>query len=259
MPQSTIGYILSVDSTKFSKGALPVRWNCQEYDFIDRADEWVHSSVQEVKGLPENKYLIAGLTDAFNQTYALYNKIGVFPGEYGYHKLVVPDRVTENLGESDVIIVSHPFSADGLGSEFLLKEADKWNIPIFVDCAFFGVCMNINFDFTPYKNIESVGFSFSKSCGTGWERLGILYTKKRYPVAVYEEWNYPLYSSVSRHKNLINYYKPDIIKKFRSAQLEICEEYDLVPSDTVLFGLDYKDRYNEYRRGNVNRLCIKYF
>ena len=69
---------------------------------------WVHSSVQEIKGLPRKKYIVSGVTDAFNQLYSLYNKIGIFNGEYGYHKRVLGDRVTEDFREADCIVVSHP-------------------------------------------------------------------------------------------------------------------------------------------------------
>ena len=74
----------------FSKNAKPILKNNKVTDdhktFINVFDNWIHSSQQIVTGLPTNKYIVSGITDAFNQTYGLYNKIGVFPGEYGYHK-----------------------------------------------------------------------------------------------------------------------------------------------------------------------------
>jgi hypothetical protein len=244
--------------------ALAIGFNYNHKDlndiknFKEQFHNWIHSSRQIITGLPKNKYLVSGLTDAFNQTYSLYNKIGVFDGEYGYHHLVWGDeRVTTNLDEADVIIVSHPFSADGMCSHERLRIADTYNKPIFVDCALFGTCTNINFDFTAYKNIHSVGFSLSKSFATGWRRVGLLYTLDKYPVSVYEQWDYPLLACAEYHYSLLTTMTPDTIAdRYRQQQLEICTDLDLMPSNTIIFGLDYKQRYPEFLRGNVGRVCI---
>ena len=235
-----------------------VPFNMEQFSvFKHKFENWIHSSKQQVKGLPGNSYIVSGLTDAFNQTYALYNKIGIFNGEYGYHKMVLGNRVTFNLEEADAIIVSHPYSADGMSAHDKLKLADSYNKPIFVDCAMFGICHNIDFDFTSYKNIHSVGFSLSKSFGTGRRRVGLLYTIDQYPAAIYSDWNYPLLSSAEFHYNLIDTLSPDsTVNKYLSIQLAICKELEVVPSNTVIFGLDYTNRYDEFKRGNVNRLCL---
>lgn len=250
-----------INQSKILKGAVAL--GTPEYDvesflkFKNKFDKWIHSSVQTVAGLPENYHIVSGLTDAFNQTYSLYNKIGIFKGEYGYHKLVVEDRVTEDLSAADVIIVSHPFSADGMSSHDKLKIADTYNKPIFVDCAFFGICHDIDFDLTPYKNIHSVCFSLSKTFGTGWRRVGLLYTVDKYPVSVYSEWDYHFIASAEHHYTLIDTMTPDtMVKKHLDSQLAICKELEVTPSNTIIFGLDYTDRYSKFKRGNVNRLCL---
>ena len=225
--------------------------------FNYKLDHWVRSSKQNVNGLPKYSYIVSGITDAFNQTYSLYNKIGVFDGEYGYHEKVFPDRVTHNLSEADVIIISHPFSGDGNGSHHRIAEADKLGIPIFIDCAFFGICGNIDFNFSQYKNIHSVCFSLSKTFGTGWQRVGLLYTIDDYPVAVYADWQYPLTATAMFHYDLIDKYGPDdMYEKYRFTQEQICVKMGLVSSNTVIFGLDYLNKYDEFKRGDVNRLCI---
>jgi rRNA maturation protein Nop10 len=254
---------MNIDESKLSKSALPLEFKYSRADidkflsFKQSYIDWIHSSKQIVKGLPEESFIVSGLTDAFNQTYAIYNKIGIFDGEYGYHLLSVENKVTKDLSQADVIVVSHPFSADGLSSHEKLKIADSYNKPIFVDCAFFGICDNIDFDFSQYKNIHSVCFSLSKTFGTGWCRVGLLFTKDPYPVTVYAGAQYPLIVSAQYHYNLINTKSPDdMFKKYRDKQLEICKELEIIPSDTVMFGLDYSDRYKKFRRGTVNRLCL---
>jgi hypothetical protein len=242
-------------------GARPIE--LQSYDvsafdeFKKKFDNWIHSSKQSVVGLPKQCYIVSGLTDAFNQTYGLYNKIGIFKGEYGYHSLVLNDRVTTNLDIADIIIVSHPFSADGMSSHEKLKIADTYNKPIFVDCAFFGICHNIDFDFSKYKNIHSVGFSLSKTFGTGTRRVGLLYTIDKYPVTVYSEWNYNFVSSAENHYELIDKISPDyMVDKYIDAQNAICNELNIIPSNTIIFGLDYSTRFSNFKRGDVNRLCL---
>ena len=238
--------------------ALPVRYD----NFLNKFDSWIHSSNKNVKGLPPNKYLTTGVTDVFDKTYIKYNKIGIFPGEYSYHRMVLDEyltesRITYNLAEADIIIVSHPFSADGLSSREKLQLADSYNKPILVDCAYFGVCSNISFDFTPYKNIVSVAFSLSKVFGTGNLRIGLLYTTDFYPYTIWDEWGYHLHSNVDYHYNLIDKIGPDdIAKQFKKQQLNLCDKYKLQPSDTVLFGLDNSERYNSYKRHDINRVCL---
>ena len=245
-----------------SRQALPIDFNLslnvdKYVEFIDLYDKWIHSSKQTVSGLPKHKFIVSGITDAFNQLYGLYNKIGIFDGEYGYHKLVIGDRVTNNLNEADCIVVSHPFSANGESSHDLIEIADQYNKPIFVDCAFFGVCHDINFDFTRYKNIHSVCFSLSKLFGTGLNRVGLLYTIDKFPVSVYHEWKYPLISQALQHHHLIQMRTPDYAyNTYKQRQIEICQKLKLQPSSTIIFGLSNSDRYKEYRRGNYNRVCI---
>lgn len=248
----------------FSKNARAIHLKSADLNlykkFEKQFEDWIYSSNQTVKGLPGNSFLASGITDAFNMLYGMYNNIGIFPGEYSYHRLVLPKhRITYDLNAADVIIISHPFSADGMSSVDRLKIADTYNKPIFVDCAYFGVCNNINFDFTAYKNINSVAFSLSKTFGTGSYRIAKVFSNSEYPANVYEEWGYHLHSSAAYHYKLLDNVSPDdTYKKFRHLQIEICNEYQLTPSDTVIFALDYQnlDLYKYYNRDIVNRMCI---
>lgn len=245
-----------------SRQALPIDFNLsmdiKKYaDFIKSYHNWIHSSKQPVKGLPGKPFVVSGVTDAFNQLYGLYNKIGVFDGEYGYHQLVLDDRVTHDFNKADCIVVSHPFSADGFSAEAHLQIADRYNKPIFVDCAFFGVCHDIDFDFTKYKNIHSVCFSLSKTFGTGLHRVGLLYTKDKFPTTVYHDWKYPLISQAIQHNLFLQIRTPDCtFRNYKQKQIDICKELGLTPSNTIIFGLSSDDKYKDYKRGNINRVCI---
>jgi hypothetical protein len=167
------------------------------------------------------------------------------------------DRVTTDLSQADIIIISHPFSGNGMSSHDKIKIADTYNKPIFIDCAFFGICRNINFDFTMYKNIHSVGFSLSKTFGSGLHRVGLLYTIDTYPVIVYEKAMYPFVAGAEHHYKLIDTLSPDaMVEKYGDIQKTICKELNIIPSDTILFGLDTSVEYSKFKRGETNRLCI---
>ena len=250
-----------MDLNKITTAAIAIEQQLvdipQFIKFKEKFNKWIHSSMQLVTGLPKSYYIVSGVTDAFNQMYGIYNKIGVFDGEYGYHSLVIQNRVTLNLDEADAIVISHPFSADGMSSHEKIKIADSYNKPIFVDCAFFGVCHDIDFDFSSYKNIHSVCFSLSKSFGTGLHRVGLLYTVDPYPVTVYSQWQYPLVACAEHHYTLIDTISPDcLVHKYKNSQLAVCQEFNFIPSNTILFGLDYSEKYVSFKRGPVNRLCI---
>lgn len=240
---------------EFHKNTTLDRYN----KFIIDFKNWIFSAENTVSNLPESYYITSGITDALNQTYMLYDKIGIFKGEYGYHELIAKNKIVYDLNKADVIILSHPFSADGMSSLEKIEYANSFGKPIFVDCAFFGICSStISFDFFKYENIESVAFSLSKAFGTGWHRVGLLFTNNRnYPSALYQNWHYDLISSAEAHFDIIDNLTPNTIyRKYRNLQIEICKDLDLIPSDTVLFGLDYTSKYNKFKRGNVNRVCI---
>jgi len=249
--------------TKLTIQAKAFNYNNTEQDmqelarFQDKYHRWIHSSVQEIKGLPKKKYIVSGVTDAFNQLYGMYNKIGVFEGEYMYHQHVLGDRVTTDLREADCIVVSQPFSGDGNCSQEKLREANCYGVPIFIDCALFGVCSGIDFDFKPYKNVRSVCFSLSKVFGTGLRRVGLLYTKDKFPCTFYNEWQYPLVASAEHHYRLLTSIGPDDLpRKHKQTQTRICRKLGLIPSSSVIFGLDYSERYKLFKRGEANRVCI---
>ena len=249
------------DITKLLKSAKSIDFEIGDNEaflnFAKRLNLWLHSSKNPLKGLPEKFYIVSGITDAFNQLYGVYNKIGIFEGEYGYHSLAIADRLVTDLSASDAIVISHPFSADGMSSHDKLAYADTLNKPIFVDCAFYGICDNISFDFSSYKNIHSVCFSLSKSLGTGRHRVGLLYTIDKFPVTIYDKWHYNLFSSAEYHYDKLNNITPDSISsQYKDQQLTHCKTLGLTPSDTVIFGLDYSDRYSDFRRSYVNRVCL---
>lgn len=246
----------------FLKSAVPITLQTTKEDldvyqqFSNDFDLWIRLYSGPIGGIPKQSMITNGITDALHQLYIKYQTIGIFSGEYGYHNLV--HNTTYNLEDADAIIISHPFSADGMSSHDKIALADKLNKPLIIDCAFFGACSGISFDFSQYNNVVAVMFSLSKSMGTGANRVGKIYTELNLPSKVLNI-NYPFLGNVLYHQQLLAKTTPNCVaNKYREVQLEICREYDLVPSDTVMFGLDYTNTYDEYKRGDINRVCISH-
>ena len=233
---ANLDMMISTQATAFGFGN-PSEKVAEFERFLQAFQVWIQSSEQAVLGLPKKRtpHVVSGITDAFNQLYGMYNKIGVHDGEYMYHQNVLKEeRITTNL-----------------------EEADKLGIPIFIDCAFFGICHGIDFNFKPYNNIHSVCFSLSKTFGTGLNRVGLLYTKDNFPCKVYKEWGYPLIASAEHHYRKIKEIGPDDLpKKYLQRQIRVCRKLGLIPSPTVIFGLSYDPRYTRFKRGSTNRVCI---
>lgn len=259
--KNTVGEMTNYDLESISRNAKAIHPNygsVKDFNgFKTKLNDWIHSSTQVVAGLPGQGYVVSGVTDALNQTYALYHKIGIFRGEYSYTRTIIGDRATFDLEQCDAIVLSHPFSADGKSSHDKLAIANTYNKPIFVDCAFFGVCGNIDFDFSAYQNIHSVCFSLSKTFGTGNWRTGMLYTNDEYPSKVYEPWAYHFLAGAEYHYQLLDKWSPDYMyETYRDKQLTVCSDLGFLPSDTVIFGLDFSDKWKYFDRGGTNRMCI---
>ena len=59
------------------------------------------------------------------------------------------------------------------------------------------------------------------------------------------------------HYKLIDTLSPDaMVEKYGDIQKTICKELNIIPSDTILFGLDTSVEYSKFKRGETNRLCI---
>jgi hypothetical protein len=57
---------------------------------------------------------------------------------------------------------------------------------------------------------------------------------------------------------LMEQYSPDyIVNKYKQRQLDLCNSLGVIPSNTVLFGIDNNNNYPEYNRGGqTNRLGL---
>jgi hypothetical protein len=237
-------------------------------EYLDAIPRWIASSeLNTVHGLARFpiKRLTSGNTQAFDDFYIRHHdrKFKFLRGEYPYLSKYVRawDFVEDaDLTRKDALVMSAPFSATGnMHPRFYetLERAQNLDIPVLIDCAFFGITRNLELDLN-YRCIQSVCFSLSKAFGAGCFRSGIEFTKQNGgPAAIQNEWIYVQLLSAKIGMEVARAFSPDYIpSKYRAWQMEICGEYGLTPSDTAVFGLgDEGFKYFDVD-GVANRVCI---
>lgn len=234
--------------------------------YLNFLPEWIASSeLNDVIGLEQFpfKRLTSGITQSFDDFFICHNQrtFKFFPGEYPYLRRFIKNwAFCDKLTKEDALIISAPFSATGeMHPEFYktLEIATDIGIPVLVDCAFFGICKNLNL-YLDYPCIESVCFSLSKAFGSGCFRSGIEFSKREGgSVATQNKWCYVQLLSAKIGLELAKIFPPDYIyKKYRPIQEDICKTFDLKPSNTVIFGIGGENFKYFDIDGIVNRCCI---
>lgn len=239
-------------------------------DFLSYFKLWIESSqLNTIKGLGNfsNRYLISGVTQSFDDFYIRHceKKIVFLPGEYTYLRRFLSDDKWRffdgGFSENEIFIISTPFSATGcLHPEFytIMELANAKMIPTMIDCAFFGICSNLNINLD-YPCIDNVSFSYSKAFSSGSFRSGIQFSNvNRSPIAAQNKWHYVQLLSAKVCMELAKLYSPDYIhKKYKAAQVSICSDFGLKASDTIIFGTSHDEKYDFYVIDNyINRCCL---
>jgi len=243
-------------------------------DFLLKYFLWITSSKNnKIIGLEKFPFLtyINGTTQAFESFLIKHNnkRIRCFPGEFMFHKMLSRNAninfkyITNEspLQKNDAFIISLPFSDTGnihSKHEESLKFCEINNIPVLIDCAYFGVCANIEINLN-FSCIEVITFSLSKTFPVEYLRIGIRFTKQDDDDAidVYNKLGITNKLSASIGLMLIKNYSVDYnFNTYRNKQITICNSMRLQPSNCVIFGLG-NDEYKEYNRGNkLNRVCL---
>lgn len=247
-----------------------------QHQFLERYKEWILSTKNNtVKGLELYPYACFsnGTTESFDKFYAKHStkRFRFFKGEFLYHRLSCRNNNYNwkyldegELEQNDVVIISLPFSDTGSKHDCMdsvLDQCDKLKIPVLVDCVYFGVCSDIDFNFNR-SCITDLTFSLSKSLCAANLRIGMRLTKvdDDDPLFVTNKIGYINKLSASIGLKLINTFSPDyIFNKYRFRQIEYCEILGVKPGNCVMFGLG-GDTWKEYNRErNTNRLSLHKF
>lgn len=245
-------------------------------NFLNRYIEWILSTKNNsIQGLEHFPYacFTNGTTEAFDKFYSKHSsrRFRFFKGEFVYHRLscrnnsydwkYIEDDV---LGKNDVVIVSLPFSDTGNKHEDLdklLQICDTLDIPVLLDCAYFGICADIEINLN-HPCIKEVTFSLSKTFYSAYLRIGMRLTRTDDddPLFVTNKMGYVNRLSAYIGLKLLNTFGPDYIyNTYRERQLEYCKILGVESSNCVIFGIG-DDRWTDYNRdGKTNRLSFHRF
>ena len=240
--------------------------------FVDTFNEWIRGSkLNNIKGLLNYKTFIAGTSQAFDTFWMRHHdkRFRCFQGEFFYHKAnwkkfhkweYIDNR---DIAWGDAVVISYPFSdscKEHSEMKHLLDRCEKSKVPVLIDCAYYVIAKDLDFDFSNYSCVEDIVFSLSKGFYQANKlRAGIRYSRyfRDDNIDMYNEWEQLNHVGAYLGTKLLNEFPPDYaVNLFRDRQLKYCEEHNLTPADCVSFAFG-GDEYRDLNRGtDVNRLCI---
>lgn len=242
-------------------------------EFCDRYFEWIKSgTLNNFIGLDSFEYRCYsnGTTESFDKFYMKNHsrRFRCFKGEYMYHQLAWrnhwPDWKfieDESLTENDAVVISIPFADTGdkhKQHDDVLNQCDRLGIPVLIDCAYYGICSNIEFDLT-HRCITDVVFSLSKTFPVAHARIGMRLTRDDNDDSLFVVNKNGYMNRIGAYIGFkfISKFSPDFIpERYKVKQLAFCEHLNIDPSSTVLFGIG-KEGWEEYNRGGpTNRLSF---
>jgi hypothetical protein len=214
-----------------------------------------------------------GTTESFDKFYLKnHNRRFRCPnGDYMYHKLAWRNHYNwayledDDLKANDALVISLPFADTGDQHEHYhqwMSQCEELNIPVLLDCAYFGLCKDIDFDFS-YSCITDIAFSLSKIFPVAYARIGMRLTKidDDDTLLVYHKINYNNKIGAGLGLKFLNKFSPDYIyNKYSQQQQDLCKTLSVEPSKTVLFGIGSSEWQKLNRGTSTNRLSFhRYF
>jgi len=248
--------------------------------FLEYYPEWIASSkMNSFRGLEDfpKRYVSLGVTQAMdwfhNWCLSQGRNLKIFRGEYPYNRDVWLGQYMGwgnsiddvGLEAGDAVIISVPFSGHGRKHDkwkWLMEECEAKDIPVFVDCAWFGTCFDIEVKLH-HPCIKMVGFSTGKGLSCGNWRAGIVFSRMsdddRCSMELQTEWRHGIHLNVAIANHLMAKFSPDTMsKKYKDSHMEVCEHYGFQPSNTIhIAQAPDTDEWKSYHRDEkYNRVNI---
>jgi hypothetical protein len=169
----------------------------------------------------------------------------------GVYKALGDYEWVDNNG-TEVLYISCPNSIDG---NYIDIPTD---VPVILDIAYVG-STELRYIDVP-KNVEKVFYSLSKPFGIHNIRTGWLFTRRpdiKLHSLNYDAGYYNYYANQLSEAIFNNFSIDYCYHAWKKRQLEVCEEYNLTPSDCVWLATSTDEKYKDYRRNDkVARICI---
>jgi hypothetical protein len=248
--------------------------------FLEYYPEWIASSkLNQFRGLEDfpKRYVSLGVTQALdwwhNWCLSQNLRLKIFRGEYPYNRDVWLgeymgwDKSIDDTGleRGDAVIISVPFSSNGRKPDrwkWLIEECNAKDIPVFVDCAWFGTCFDIEVKLN-HPCIKMVAFSTGKGLSCGNWRAGIVFSRMtdddRCSLELQTEWRHGIHLNVAIANHLMAKYGPDTMpKKYMEAHAAVCNHYGFETTNTIHIAVaPQTPDWNAYHRDEtVNRVNI---
>lgn len=258
----------------------------EQDEFLDFYPKWIASSkLNKITGLDSYKYRYTslGVTQGLDWWgyWAIANgyNLKMFRGEYPYNRDVwlgpeihwhhsIDDT---GIQQGDAVIISIPFSGHGRKHDkwdWLMQECNEKNVPVFVDCAWFGTCHGIEVDLDQ-PCIKMVGFSTGKGLSCGNWRAGIVFTdftEEECAMGLQTEWRHGIHLNVSASLHLMKKFSPDTMpKKYMESHKAVCEHYGFTETNCIHIAEapqtpEWKSfhRDDRYNRVNIAKAIKRY-
>lgn len=240
--------------------------------------DWIYSSKLNKIRFENLNYscITNGTSEAFTMFMLRHNqrRFKFFQGDFMMHKVAsnvadvdwewIDDNGTIEYG--DALIVSCPFSDTArFPHDFdrWMDLANKCEVPVLLDMAYFGTCLNIDIDTERYPAIEEICFSLGKTFPIIGARAGIRFQKTLVddPVTFANQNGIVNNFACKVGTYCMNNWNPDYIPhKYYDAYYDLCSAHDLLITNSVLWALSDDAKYNDINRGNeTTRLCVSNF
>lgn len=251
----------------------------EEYEYVWR--NWLtYTQNKSIYGLENFKH--ADYTQGTSQTFDQFimrhchqREIVTLKGEFQYHACISKALRYRTVDHDNyyffaerglqALLISAPFSDFGcIHPKFdeIMQVCDQLDIPVCLDLAYWGIAKNVHLDLDKYPAIKEVTCSLSKPFYTlENHRVGIRFTRAYADdgISMLNEVNMQNKYSVSLGVHYMTHFSPDWNwETFGDKYEQVCNEQDLVYTDTVIFGLGDAERHNQYNRGVPGnyRVCL---
>ena len=217
---------------------------------------WINPSVTGLIRFSK-KYITNGNTNFIDQVVLTKRpaRIIYLKGDYSYYSYlanalniqqveITIDQL-DTVTAADLFLISIPFAGNGKNEDgqTVIDHCHHNQIPLAVDIAYSGLTPDFAISLVPRENLY-VGFSFSKTFGIPYNRIGVCYAGSE--IAGLNTMNsigYVNLSGVNIVNALIEKFPRNFLyNKYNTEYKEICSQLKFTPTDCILFAYNGQDR-----------------
>jgi len=247
--------------------------NWEVSDYIECMINWLksskHNTIKGLENYQHKAYCVGSIEgiQSFIHRHCTKRRIRFSRAEFVASKIVSNHCQSNwkfledgNLEPGDAVVVSFPFSGNG-GIypvwDLLIADCLKYNIPVLVDAAYYGISHNIHLDLTP-ECITDVVTSLSKPMNVQL-RLGLRLTREYHDDLVQGNSDSKLINRIAAQVGIeiMEKFSHDyIISKYSDKNKRICQELNLTPTNTITLAIGNHHDHRDFLRNGYYRVCI---